>query len=267
MVDFAMEAHAIIDSDELLAIGIDKRSAWRRVQRGRLFRLHVGVYSVVPPQLLRPRGRWLAGVKAAKPDAVLSFGCAAALWELRAPPSGRVHVSVPGSSGRRSRPGLCVHRCSSLTSGDLTVRDGISVTTPSRTLRDVKRTASTARFEAMLAQAAHQQYDLGAFAFEEPNRNEIERRFLTLCRRHGLPSPVTQRIIGPYTVDFFWPGARLVVETDGFETHGTRGNFESDRARDAWLATQGYRVVRFTWRQLRDEPETVIRTLRRLLGE
>ena len=39
----------------------------------------------------------------------------------------------------------------------------------------------------------------------------------------------------------------MIVETDGWEAHGTRAAFESDRAKDAALTAAGYRVVRFTW--------------------
>jgi hypothetical protein len=57
--------------------------------------------------------------------------------------------------------------------------------------------------------------------------------------------------------DFYFPANHLVVETDGWDTHRTRHAFESDRAKDAALTAAGYTVVRFTWRQLRDDPATV----------
>jgi len=49
------------------------------------------------------------------------------------------------------------------------------------------------------------------------------------------------------SVDFLWPAHALIVETDGYEAHGTRRAFEADRARDAALTAGGYRVVTFTW--------------------
>jgi very-short-patch-repair endonuclease len=58
----------------------------------------------------------------------------------------------------------------------------------------------------------------------------------------------------------------VVVETDGWETHRTRHAFESDRARDAALTAAGYIVVRFTWRQLRDDPQTVAERIRAILA-
>ena len=58
----------------------------------------------------------------------------------------------------------------------------------------------------------------------------------------------------------------MIVELDGYATHGRRRAFEDDRRRDRALAAAGYTVVRITWRQLRDEPEAVARDLRRLLA-
>jgi very-short-patch-repair endonuclease len=46
----------------------------------------------------------------------------------------------------------------------------------------------------------------------------------------------------------------VLVETDGFTTHGRRQAFEDDRARDADLIAQGYTVIRFTWRRLMGAP-------------
>ena len=58
---------------------------------------------------------------------------------------------------------------------------------------------------------------------------------------------------------------QLVVEADGRATHLTPTAFERDRARDARLAVAGYRVLRFTWRQIVAEPEAVGATLRALI--
>jgi very-short-patch-repair endonuclease len=71
--------------------------------------------------------------------------------------------------------------------------------------------------------------------------------------------------LGPYTVDFLWPRSRLVVETDGWRGHRGRQAFEDDRTRDAWLRARGYEVLRFSWRQVVDEPAAVVAVLRRYL--
>jgi very-short-patch-repair endonuclease len=72
--------------------------------------------------------------------------------------------------------------------------------------------------------------------------------------------------VGPYEVDFLWRELNVVVETDGWETHGTRSAFEADRARDAELKSCGYDVVRFTYRQVWHEDALVARRLRGFLG-
>ena len=66
-------------------------------------------------------------------------------------------------------------------------------------------------------------------------------------------------------MDFLWPAQRLIVELDGYASHGTRASFERDRARDRLLAVSGYRTVRVTWSQLHDGAAALERDLRTLL--
>jgi very-short-patch-repair endonuclease len=96
-------------------------------------------------------------------------------------------------------------------------------------------------------------------------RTELEQRMLALCRRHRLPRPEVNVKLDRFEVDFLWRDQRLVVEVDGWGSHRTRTAFEEDRARDARLEVLGYRVVRFTWRQLSAEAASVVQTIRALL--
>ncbi|MCS5498735.1 endonuclease domain-containing protein [Cnuibacter physcomitrellae] len=41
-------------------------------------------------------------------------------------------------------------------------------------------------------------------------------------------------------------GDRLIIEVDGYQTHGTPTGFKEDRRRDREAAAQGYLVLRFT---------------------
>ena len=95
-----------------------------------------------------------------------------------------------------------------------------------------------------------------------PTRSDLERRALELFERAGMARPRVNTLIhtdgGPLEVDFCWPDRRLVVETDGFEHHGTRGAFERDRRRDQLLRAAGWTAVRVTWRQLYATPGDVI---------
>lgn len=252
---------------QLAEIGLDSSMIAVRLRAGRLFRLHRGVYSVVPPRLLTIKGRWLAAVLACGPGAVLSHLDAAALWELCRVGSGPIHVTVPNENGRKRRNGIVLHRSSTLLPSHVAVEDSIPVTKPERTLADLRRTLPEHRVAPILRRA-EKRWPHIAFRngdLEDPDRTELERRLFALCRRHSLPKPDCQVIIGPYTVDFLWPQANLIVEVDGWETHGTRSAFEADRERDAWLTTQGYRVVRFTWRQVTTDGPAVARTIRDLL--
>jgi very-short-patch-repair endonuclease len=78
-------------------------------------------------------------------------------------------------------------------------------------------------------------------------RSEWEVRLLKLVRAAALPEPLVNLTLAApdhprLEVDFCWPSDRVIVETDGYETHRTRAAFESDRRRDAALQVDGWRV-------------------------
>ena len=86
-----------------------------------------------------------------------------------------------------------------------------------------------------------------------------ERRFLRLCRAARLPEPEANRWIAVpdghgFEVDFCWPAAGLIVEIDSRTFHRTLRAFENDPHRDRLLALTGWRVVRFTERDLARTP-------------
>ncbi len=71
-----------------------------------------------------------------------------------------------------------------------------------------------------------------------------------LRMRHRAPRRQVH-VSGVGDVDFLF-GDRLAVEVDGEEFHNNTLAFENDRRRDAVLSTLGYRVLRFSYRQLMD---------------
>jgi very-short-patch-repair endonuclease len=264
----ATQTAGILTTRELVKLGMSRRALSRRVAASRLFRLHHGVYSTVPPSLLTSQARWLAAVKACGEGAVLSHMSAAAVWDLTDAFVSPIHVTVPTEAGRARRDGIVIHRSPDLSPSQTAVKAGVPVTKPGRTLHDLRRVVPRGRLEDLVRRAERLHLDTAGVhdLAPEPAGNALERRLMALCRRHGLPHPRVQELIGPYVVDFLWPEARLVVEVDGFATHGLRSSFEADRTRDAWLMVRGYRVVRFTWRQLHGQPAHVVQTLRTLLG-
>jgi very-short-patch-repair endonuclease len=150
----------------------------------------------------------------------------------------------------------------------MTRRKGIAVTRPGRTLRDLRRCVPQSVFRSAVRRGLDLRLissnDLGP----DPDltRSELERIFLALCRRHRLPQPEINARLGPYEVDFLWRDRALIVETDGFEHHGHRDAFERDRARDALLQSMGFRVLRFTYRQVTDRTP-VVAALRPILAQ
>jgi hypothetical protein len=102
-------------------------------------------------------------------------------------------------------------------------------------------------------------------------RNELEERFLDICRQANLPPDATNAWI-PFPdgagaeADFVWRDRRLIIEVDGRDVHTTRRAFEHDRRRDQRLSMLGWRVVRFTWRQVLCEPAAVAATVAALLA-
>ncbi len=78
-----------------------------------------------------------------------------------------------------------------------------------------------------------------------------------LCQRAGLPAPRMNVRRAGWEVDAVWDDARLVVEVDGYRSHGPKPQFERDRRKDADLMLAGHRVLRITWQRLTSEPMQV----------
>lgn len=202
----------------------------------------------------------MAAVLACGDGAVLSHRSAAELWELLAPRQGPVHVTVPVPGGRKKRDGIQLHRSPSLPDTATTRWHGIAVTTPVRTLADLRRTIDPPLFRRALRQAEFRGMKTGDVPSDR-SRSDLERAFLRLCRRHRLPMPEVNVEVGRYTVDFLWRRERLAVETDGYAAHRGRQAFEDDHARELELHALGYRLRRFTDLQVEHRPRAVARAV------
>ena len=84
---------------------------------------------------------------------------------------------------------------------------------------------------------------------------------LRLLRRNGITGYETNARIHGYEVDFFWRDLHFAVEVDGYDAHSGRVAFERDRLKVANLNASGLRVMPITGRQLRDDPDGVLRRL------
>jgi len=148
-------------------------------------------------------------------------------------------------------------------------RHNLPLTAPARALLELALTDQPA-LEAVLARYPHSRgaARLRAIIAEEAplSESEAEREFRDLVAKARATQPRGKvRILG-YNVDFVWLDRRLIIEIDGYRYHRSRRKFERDRERNARLQAAGYTVIRFTWRQLRDEPAVVLFRLGQLLG-
>ena len=290
IADLADRQHGVVEYSQLLALGLTRWAIEERVRQGRLFRLFRGVYAVGRRNVNR-EGWWRAATLTAGEGAVLSYRSAGGLWTVTKRIA-LIEVTVCGTGGRSRRKGLTIHRTSSLPPDEVAVRDGIPVTTLPRSLldlaevlsrRELERALDEAQFQRLLnldaswrvvdrhpgrAGASRLARALDEHVIGTTRTNEgLEERFFTLIRGAGLPEPLVKEKVGPYELDFLWPDARLVVETDDRASHERLATYETDRERDAFLDDAGYRVRRFTWRKVTREPDEVIATVRWLLED
>jgi len=246
-----------VGTQQLLAIGFTRNEIAHRIASGRLIRVYQGVFAV-GHDALSDRGRMIAALIASGPGAALSHQTAAHLWKLIPSMPQSTHVTLTGRRPRR-RDGLVVHHASCL---EMTIHQGLPTTTPLQTLAQLPATQSDrARAEALVLGLIRRSDDDNA----EPTRSELELALLPALEKAQLPRPLVNHHVLGREVDFHWPDHDLIVETDGWRTHGHRRAFESDRARDAMLQAHGYRVVRFTWRQVLHETLLVCVRIAQLL--
>lgn len=203
----------------------------------------------------------MAAVLTCGEDAVLSHRSAASLWGLLRKEKGPPHVTVPSKNGRRKRDGIRLHRCASLVEGATTRRNGIPVTTPARTIADLRGTVPERLWRRAVRQAELAGFALGPGVETDGTRSDLERDFLRICRRAGLPAPEVNVKVGRWTVDFLWREARLAVETDSYRYHRGRVAFQDDHARELDMRRAGLDLRRFDERQIDEEPERVVSDL------
>ncbi len=273
----------------------------RLCRSGQLERVHRGVYrwTAVPVSTeqaamaacLATRGSMASGVTAMR---LFGFDpgthCAGAS-------SAHVVSDIPRAQPRSS--GVVVHRVRRLRRGDRTTRQGVPVTSPSRTLVDAATIVPAAALErfvghllATRAVTARQLEQLLEDLGRCPGRSfpgaarlrgcleragvkrmpesEAEHRLLMLLRDRGLPEPVLQfgvtdagRFVG--RLDTAYPQHKVAVEVDGFRWHSDPRTFRNDRRRANRLVEAGWIVLRTTVEELDEGAPDLLRQLRDLL--
>ncbi len=282
--------------DQLRALGLTAPAVRARLAAGRLHRIHHTVYSLVPKELLKRDGLYMAAVLACGPGAVLSHRSAAALLELRDWGHTRIEVTVPRRSARR-HDGVKVHRSTTLTAQDVTDVNHIPCTTVARTLLDLGDVVTPRQLERSFDQAEIVDgLDLGAindqlarnptrpgakavrrvlaehYIGRTPTANENEEALLAITRPLGIPDPECNAFVilddgGPAIKgDCVWRDQRVVIEADSRKWHTSRQRLESDRVRDQRLTAAGWTIIRTTWRQMTRRPHELRPLLVKLLA-
>jgi hypothetical protein len=245
-----------------------------------------GTADRVAPRVLRIGGapetwrqRLMVATLSAGPGCVVSHRAAAALHGFDRFPAGPVEVLV-GRPYRSRDPRVRVHSTRRLDEEDLTVVDGIPVTTAERTLIDLAARVGRNRLEEALDSGVRdgvvdvQLLRDRVEALRRRGRRGIrriaslvdaadharpttvlERRFLRGIVRAGLPEPDCQvpvaRPDGTLAyVDFLFPGTRVAVEVDGHAAHATRRQRRHDNERANDLVLADLRILRFTYEQV-----------------
>ena len=295
LAETATAQGGVASVDQLRVVGVSRRRAAERGDRGSLHRIHRGVYAVGHRHLDRPT-ELRAALLACGEGAVVSHGTAAALWGLSDRWPALVDVTVPVEAGRKIDEIRC-RRCRYPHPAEITTHLDVISTTPARTLVDEAGRLSIHALRQLVERAAVLKLlDLWELdcALERARgrrgvrglrailadwrpedgtvpdvRSVFEARALPRLVGLGLPQPLVNHAIqadGQRLVpDFLWPDQKLIVETDGRETHETGGAFQRDRWRDQHFLAAGYRVSRVTWIQLRDDLDGVVARIARAL--
>jgi hypothetical protein len=100
----------------------------------------------------------------------------------------------------------------------------------------------------------------------------LERRFLRLVAQHDLPTPRSQVVyLGQNRrfiarVDFQFDHG-VIAEVDGHRFHATRAQRQRDHERRNALIRLGTCILVFTYEDVRDRPQYVVRELRAALRD
>lgn len=283
----AAEQHGVVGLGQLRGLGYGGEAIRRAKESGRIHPIDRGVYAVGHPSLTK-HGQCLAAVLSCEGGALLSHRSAAWLWGLTK--RFAMPVEVTATSPRRTRLTIRMHSAEALTPSDATASEGIPVTAIPRTLLDFAATDPS-----YLAQALNNARRLGLLDFiaidelierskgfrgvarlrdamltHRPRaftRSGLERQFMRITRRAGLPIPSMNLFVEGYELDAYWAPERFAVELDTYDYHGDPIAFEQDRLRQEDLKLAGIEMTRVTGVRMDREPEAVAARLRRLLTQ
>jgi hypothetical protein len=275
--------------DQARALGATRHMVRDRVRTGVWFRRHPGVY-----KLAGAPDTWESRAYAAQLThelALVSSLAAAHLYGLEDfGPVGIVDVAVPRHSRPRRHPGIRYRESLAFDLANPTVRNGVPVTGPARTVLDVCAAAGRDElmglaaldemrrrhfvtwpdlWECLVLHACRGRNGIAMFRrilVKRSNMSVPHGKFPRLVERlfedAGLPSPVHEFKIGKYYVDFAYPWLKIAIELDGRDPHAFEAAFENDPIRQNYLEVNGWLVLRITWNRFISDPAGVVADVR-----
>ena len=269
-----------VSTAQFAALGVDRRAVFWWTQSGYLHVVLPRVYAVGHRARSVEADIW-AAVLYAGPGAMLSH--ATALWwrGLLDKQPWPLQVTTPRRC--RSVRGIRVY---GRRTHERIPHKGLPTTSVEQALLDFAATAPIDRVRYALANADyHKVLDIPALQViagngrkgstnlrntltrHEPKlahtRSPLERLFLPLCERAGIPLPEVNVYIEGVLVDAVWREQKLVVELDGENNHSSWKQIQDDRSKELILRRAAFDVVRYGTRQLEEEAPLLEQDLRR----
>jgi very-short-patch-repair endonuclease len=278
--------------EQLIALGLTPDAIKHRIARGLLIPAHHGVYAVghIPRD---PKLRAHAALLACGERSALAGGSAMSLYRLIRYWREPFEVIVAGSDRRPS--GVKVHTSRQLLTRDIRRLDCLRVTSPALTVlhnaprltdKRLTRAVNELRMDHRLTHdqlvdvaerfprhpGTRRVQALFGLTAQEPDRSQFEEDWRRFARKYGLKGWRTNRVVWGYRVDVLFLPDLLIVELDGWGTHGTKRAFESDREQDADILDRaGIPTYRITRDSFKAEPAKhagrIHRTLERRRAE
>jgi very-short-patch-repair endonuclease len=260
------------NTQQLRAAGVTKRRTAEGVAAGELLVVRRGHYAVA--------GTPAPLVRAARVGGVVTASTAAAELRLWTPPDARLHVAVPRGAGRlhdpddpalpfRRRPDVCIHWSDDLRPASLPRRVAPSPLVVEHALSCLPPAWAIAVLDSALHDRLLGRDELRSVVAALPPRlaavarcadgsseSGLESIARYLLRLAGLKVETQVNVAGVGRVDLLVEG-HLILELDGYIWHGDEEAFERDHRRDLAAALNRYRVLRFTYKQVMEDWDSV----------
>lgn len=285
LAEIAGAQHGVVSVWQMEELGYSEEAIRHARETGRIHQTHRGVYAVGHMCVSR-QGECVASILSCGPGTLLSHCSAAWLWGLTSRFARPVEVTA--SSRRQTRDEVRIHSAPALDPKDTASIESIAVTAIPRTLLDFaavdpwfigKAVENAYRLglldlvaiDELISRSrgfrgvARLRKALSAYRLPAFTRSDLERYFLDMAQRTGLPRPSMNFVVEGYELDAYWPAERFAVELDTYDYHGSPQAFESDRIRHENLKLAGIEIVRITGARIEREPRAVAKRVHLLL--